>query len=222
MANTKTLAQLKTEVRQQSDQENSDFISDAELTTYINSAYGEYNDLLISRYEDIFTQETDLTITTGNVMTLPTNFIKLRGVDFNSTSDGPFSLRHYNFNERNKYDNLNVLFGDRYSRVYRVIGEEIHILPANAATGTYTVHYIPAFTPLVLDTDTVNGWNGWEEYIVVDAAIRVLQKEESDTSDLQRRKQALLLRIETMAQNRDTGGIETITDASLNDGYWGY
>jgi len=57
-------------------------------------------------------------------------------------------------------------------------------------------------------------YNGWEEYVVVDAAIKCLNKEESDTSILFARKQALIDRIENMAANRDSGEPEQVTDVS--------
>ena len=73
------------------------------------------------------------------------------------------------------------------------------------------------------DSDTVNGVNGWEEYIVVDTAIKMLAKEESDTRYLERQRERLLQRIEVMAQNRDYDQPESITDVmsgrTLYDGF---
>ena len=53
------LTQLQLEVRRRSDMENSQFIKDVELTTYINQSYVELYDLLVSIYEDYFV--TDFT-----------------------------------------------------------------------------------------------------------------------------------------------------------------
>ena len=47
---------------------------------------------------------------------------------------------------------------------------------------------------------------------MIDAAIKALQKEESDTSVLMAQKVAMKDRIESMAQNRDIGECETISD----------
>lgn len=54
-------------------------------------------------------------------------------------------------------------------------------------------------------TQTMDWVNGWEEYIVVDAAIKILGKEESDATIMGGRKAALLGRIQSIAENRDQG-----------------
>ena len=221
MANTKTLLELRTESRQRADQENSDFISDAELTGYINASYGEWYDIIVSRFEDYFTLDVELTIASGSsTLTLPTDFHKLRGVDFKLSNNDFYNLQKFNFNQRNVYSNRNLtrIATNRFNRVYRIIGSsDVQVLPEDNAPGTYKLWYVPIFTPLVSDSDTVNGYNGWEEYIIVDAAIKMMQKEESDVSVLMVQKQALLERIQSAAQNRDFDGIETVTDSSLNN-----
>jgi hypothetical protein len=75
---------------------------------------------------------------------------------------------------------------------------------------------------LVSDTDTVQGVSGWTEYIIVDAAIKMMQKEESDVSVLMAQKQALLQRIEAMSQNRDAGMPSTVADAQSSNSFYPY
>ena len=53
---------------------------------------------------------------------------------------------------------------------------------------------------------------------MIDAAIKCMQKEESDVSVLFAQKMAIKERIEVMAQNRDIGDCNRITDVS-NAGY---
>lgn len=65
-------------------------------------------------------------------------------------------------------------------------------------------------------------YNGWIEYVIVDAAIKCLQKEESDTTALERAKSFQLQRIENAAQNRDVGEPERISDTSRNGGWLGW
>jgi hypothetical protein len=95
---------------------------------------------------------------------------------------------------------------------YRLIGNNVEIVPDDHAPGTYRFWYIPSYTTLALDADTVDGVNGWEEYIIVDACIKCLEKEESDTSVFERQKAKLEQRIEEMASNRDLDQPERITD----------
>ena len=81
-------------------------------------------------------------------------------------------------------------------------------------TGTIT-------PPVVEEPNTVaDGISGWLEYVVTDAAIKMLQKEESDTSVLQFQKAALIKRIESAAENRDAGSPATIADVQWTNGTW--
>lgn len=69
-------------------------------------------------------------------------------------------------------------------------------------------------------TQTMDWINGWEEYIVVDAAIKALGKEESDVTVLGARKAALLQRIQSIAENRDQGAPGKTVDV-VNNYLWG-
>ncbi len=65
-----------------------------------------------------------------------------------------------------------------------------------------------------------DGVSGWLEYVVTDAAIKMLQKEESDTSVLQLQKAALIKRVEAAGENRDAGSPATIADVQWTNGTW--
>jgi hypothetical protein len=65
-----------------------------------------------------------------------------------------------------------------------------------------------------------DGISGWLEYVVCDAAIKMAQKEESDTNVLQLQKAALIKRIEAAAENRDAGSPATVADVQWTNGTW--
>lgn len=92
-----------------------------------------------------------------------------------------------------------------------------------AITGTASTAQV-TFSATALSGGTqqvdMNGVNGWEDYVVVDAAIKCLVKEESDPRALMEQKQGLLKRIEAMAANRDAGKPEKITDVSKQNWPW--
>ena len=69
-------------------------------------------------------------------------------------------------------------------------------------------------------SQVADGISGWLEYVVTDVGIKMLQKEESDTSVLQSQKQALIRRIEAAAENRDAGSPATIADVQWTNGTW--
>lgn len=210
---TATLANIRTQVRERCDIENSEFITDSELNSYINLSYADLYDKLVSAFEDYYLTSTTSTVSAGSSsFSVPNDFYKLKAVDY-QLSDGNFvSLNKFNFSERNnKYNNTGSL-NNNYNIRYRLVGNTIELIPTNQATGTYKIWYVPVYTTLSSDSDTLDGVNGWEEYIIVDACIKCLTKEESDTSEFQRQKQYQLKRLEEMKINRDIGQPDTITD----------
>jgi hypothetical protein len=217
MADTITLATLKTRTRQRSDMENSSFVSDSELVSYINSSYAQLYDILVSRFEDYYTTSSTSTVASGaNTIAVPADFYKLRGLDYELSTDNFTTITKYNFQNRNKGRRGGYLtYSDSQPRQYRIIGNNLEILPKDNAQGTYKLWYVPRLTRLSDDTDTLDAVNGWEEYIVIDAAIKMLAKEESDISALLIEKRAMEERIEAMANDRDSEP-ETITDANPN------
>ena len=212
-----TLAQLKTRARQRSDMENSTFVSDSELTSYINSSLAELYDLLVAAYGDEYflANPYPISVVTGTAdYTLPTDFYKLKGVDASVNGSQWLNVLPFNFNERNRGQN-----GAPETLRYRIMGSNIKFNPAVSAS--VQIWYVPVAPTLVSDADTFNDVNKYSEYIVVDAAIKMLQKEESDVSVLMAQKQALKRRLEEMAGNRDAGSPESVTDIYAQyDDFW--
>ncbi len=74
---------------------------------------------------------------------------------------------------------------------------------------------------LLQDTDMMPfSISGWSEYVIVDAAMKAMQKEESTEkwSSLMQSKTALLERIETTAANRDVGQSNTVSNTRARCG----
>lgn len=200
-----TLASLRTEVRRRADMVNSTFVSDAELNSYINNSYAELYDILVSRFEDYYISTSTFTITSGNSSALPAGFYKVRGLDYQQSSNDWLPVKRWNFSERSQLVNANVgLSRGFYERMYRVMGGNILILPEDKAPGQYRLWYIPRYTPLAADGDVLGDVLDFDEYIIIDAAIKCLIKEESDVSVLLAMKQALIARVEAMSSNRDS------------------
>lgn len=215
MANTKTLLQLRTQIRNRVNMEDSEFLTDSELNDMINASYSELYDILVSRFEDYYTTTTTTTISSGNSsFAVPSDFYKLRGVDRAvGGSTDYYDVPKFNFNERNWRNNqVTRLRHGQLNVNYRLIGNNVEILPLNQAAGNYRLWYVPTYTALSSDTDTIDGVNGFEEYIVVDVCIKALEKEESNTATFERQKKALMTRIEEMASLRDINQPEKITD----------
>jgi hypothetical protein len=204
---------------------NSNFVEDSELNQYINSSYQELYDLLVASFEDYYTlAPVTFSISSGsNTYSLPADFYKLRGVDCSLDSVNYYTMQPFDFANRNNFNqSVGVLNAGQYQNQYRIVGDKIYITPEDNAVGSYRIWYVPRATTLALDSSTLDGINGWEEYVVVDAARQCLDKEESDTQALMLEKEALKQRIITMAARRDAGMPKSITDinASLANGYF--
>jgi hypothetical protein len=204
--------------------ERSSFVSDAEVNQYINDSYLELYDILVTKFEDYYISTSISTITAATIA-LPTDFYKLVGLD-RTVSEGSseyYPLKPFNFHNRNRKGYLGLRYGMYPDVQYRILGNNIELVPNDMAGGTYKLWYVPRATVMASDSSTIDGVNGWEEYIVIDAAMKCLAKEESDVSVFLVEKQAIKKRIEEAAQNRDIGETSSIQDVqNNNDDYFYY
>lgn len=212
---TVTLLELRTRSRQRADMESTGFVQDPELNSYINASYAELYDLLVSKYgSDYFVASPYDFTTTSNVDTypLPVSFYKLLGVDYKIDSPNWVTLKRFEFSERNLPQTWDI-YSAEFIR-YRVFGNNILFSPIPNVPQTMRLWFIPLPDQLTLDTDSFSGINGYEEYVIIDAAMKMRIKEESDIQDLLVQKMAMKKRIEDMADARDVGSPATVQDTS--------
>lgn len=244
-----SLFELRLRAQQTADRVNSDFVLDSEWNAFIRIAMYELYDLLIGSYEDYFATQQVYILTNGSTQyyNLPNGydnylngnytglsgtpaqaFYKMAGVDLavNTSTINPawVTLKKFNFIDRNKYvypNSTSTIYGV-YNQAYRIMGNQIDFIPVPAGSQTIRLWYVPKLPALLKDTDlTTLGYSGWIRYPIVRAAKYALDKEEgSDTSKLDAEIVFLKQRIEQMAQNRDTGTADTISD-TRRDGIYG-
>lgn len=227
MANTVTLAYLKEQARELADQESSSgqapFVSDTTLVRWINEAYSELYDALVKANQNYYTAPpTTITVSSGNIIPYPADYYKLIGLD-KMDGNGQFNrIDQFVMIERNKYQNL--LLNNSFLVKYQQLKAGLYLLPEQNAIGTYKLWYVPTFTRLSADGDLVDGINGWEEFIIVTAAMKMMLKEESDISGLIAIRNNILTRIADMSQNRDQGQQQMFGDVynsiSSEDDFW--
>ena len=209
---TFTESDLRTRARRRADMENSSFVSDAEIQDYLNSSISELHDFMVKSYEDYFVSEQtyNAPIATGGA-NLPDDFYKALGVDYNSGGITS-TLRAYSFTERNIYNTPYAAIDRLAEPMYKVEGK-IKLIPTNSQSGTITLYYVPLptqFSSTVTEIETIIP--GYEEYVVVATAIRMLMKEESDTRQLELEKNQLASRIIRALSPRDASGSFAIRD----------
>lgn len=220
-----SLGQVRLMAQQRADRVNSNFVTLPEWNSYINQSYFELYDLLVDTYEDYYvTGPVTLTTDGSNMVPMPNDFYKLMGVDGSPGSTNAFvTLKKFNFIARNRYiypQLPNTLLGI-FNPQYRLVGNNLMLIPTPQAGQSIRIWYIPKLTQLLQDTDILKGISGWSEYVICDAAIKALQKEESDVSVLMAQKGALIKRIEESAMNRDAGQPDTISDTRSYSDRWG-
>lgn len=72
------------------------------------------------------------------------------------------------------------------------------------------------------DSTTLDGIAGWEEYVIIDAAIKIQIKQENPIDALAAERQAMTQRIQDMANGRDAGQAQHVSDMlAINGGYDG-
>jgi len=210
---TYTESDLRTRARRRADMENSTFVTDAEIQDYLNSSISELHDFMVKSYEDYFVSEQtyNAPLATGGA-NLPDDFYKALGVDYESGGITS-TLKAYSFTERNVYNTPYAVIDRLAEPMYKIEGTKIKLIPGNSQSGTITLYYVPLATQFSVSvTEIENVIPGYEEYVVVATAIRMLMKEESDVSALERERQQLASRIIRAISPRDVSGSFAIRD----------
>lgn len=219
------LGELRQRSQQRADRVNSSFVTMPEWNFYINQAYYELYDLLITCFEDYYVAprlsfQTDgvtyqYDLPDGANYTAAPALYKLFGVDLglNDTQNAWVTLKKFDFISRNRYvyPQITSTFLGVFNLQYRLVGNTIMFIPTPAANQFVGLWYFPRLTTLLQDTDVMDGISGWTQYVIVRAAKYALDKEESDTSKLDQELLFLKARIEESATNRDAGQPDTIS-----------
>jgi hypothetical protein len=213
---TFTVTELTARVRQYADIEAVDpvdgFITDAEIMGYLSDSYTELYDILVNKGLSQYEKITNFTNHSQPYYDVPVDFY---GVLRICKLDGNFMvpLKEIPLSETHKYP-----IDGQYATAYRLISHPggsgtpielnrvIRFYP-HPNSGHYVMFYVPFAPKFTAGTNVVNGVNGWEDYIAVDAALKCAIKEESTdaANELRVRKQELLMRIDAFASNQTSG-----------------
>jgi hypothetical protein len=213
------LSVLRTRCKRMADMEASSFVSDAEWLAYINAAADEYHGLLARSMERYLETDSASTLTTGStedlsLSALSPGLLKLMGVDMQVNGKWR-PVDPFPWDERNELRNITATSGSLTRYCLRATG--LKLLPVPTSGLSVRVNYVPQRTQFTADGDTIEGYNGWEEYIVVLAARRAMAKEESDTTFLDRELVRLETRIKSEASMRDALEPKRMRDCDEED-----
>ena len=222
-----SMASLITLTRQRSNMEQNQFVTDPEIMLYLNQSLGELDDILATDYEDyhVLTYQSVIpnNSSASNIIPVPSNLLKLRGVDFQFQAAAQpqqatfwYTIPKFNFLERNQLNPLtSALTPWRVNICYNLIDQGIEIVPQTNCAGTYRIWFTPKYEYLTQTTSILPLYmnaQGWSEYAVVDACIKIFNKQNIDPSGFMAEKEALRQRIISAAKNRDSGGVKSVSD----------
>jgi len=212
---TVTVAQLITRVRERADIVGSSFVSDATLIDWINEGHQKLHGMLVEAFgEEYMYDLASFTTVAGQIdFAVPCCFYKLYGVDL-EINGKIRALKPFSRAERNTYRNID---GSGVVPMYSLSGGNLKLYPVQPDGLVGEIIYAPEATLLSLTTDQIKYPNGWERFIVLDAAIQVLLKEESSATALIAEREAVRQEIERAKELRDLASPKRVTDVNNID-----
>jgi hypothetical protein len=233
MAQPVTLAELRVALRELVDEESSSsgassLIAAPELDRRINEAIPSYYNLLVGACgQEYFVKKHSWELEADVAeYSLPLDFFSALAFEmqydrwyfeiFSWTQQDTARLR--NLRELGGWGYAYLLWAHDWMR-YRIQGPKVELLPAPNRSDAYTLHlrYVPTVPKLIEAQDEIDGVNGWEKYVYWHAAIPILMKGETDTTDARRQLAMIEAEIRAHAPKRDRGRPEVVQDTAQDD-----
>ena len=193
------------------------FVTDVELTDYINQGISSLYDLMIDGdSESLFAINAPILTQVGtNSYALPADFYRLVSLDL-------FVGGYYRHGTPGNVRELarmaaNPPLEEKFRYFIRWLPglalKQLFIYP-EVDEANLALVYVPEPPVLSADTDTFDGLNNWHEYIQVRAALIMVAKQEQDTTALEMRLRELAARIRDHIRDIDVGIPKQISDVA--------
>jgi hypothetical protein len=221
MARSRTATALIDDVRKRADIESvTDRFPDAEILEYINQSIAKlYTNLDLMDHTYYRSSSSITTVAGTSSYALPDDFWHAKKVS--TTINGkPYTLKRFNPLEEDVLER--VAWQTQFPEFYELSGSNIILRPVPASGYTVSIYYSQAPVRLVAGADTFDGIAGFEEWVVLNAAIKTRRKNRQDATDLQADAGETWAWIETTGHDRDHGQPMQICDAQdILDGHIG-
>lgn len=246
MARLVTLATLQTRARQRANLEvasNQALVSNTEITDNINEGIAEFHRLVCSipgqpYYLNSTTfatsaQKDTYTIGPGSPTSDITaaDFMEAKGFDVQFGQNIVNTAKPFMWVERNRFKLLYSGWIYTQPVFYRMLGkpsalasqglDSVKFIPVPSGQFNVTMWYTPTPPTLVNGSDAFDGINGYEELVVLSAAIKMLLKQEQFEhaqalmGERARQEQQMLAHLQ-----HDADAPERVVDVTLNDDGW--
>ena len=234
MAYKVTLRQLMTRARQRANDNTIQFVTDAELTDMISQSYAEFYDLVRGSTfgGQYYRSSKNITMVAGTASyALPDDFCSVISVDCFITGTGDVgsmtrSAMRFQEEQRNMFRSWPTGGWDQLTPIfYDLQGSNIAFIPAPQAAHIVGLNYVPTAAVLVsADGDSIDSINGWDEWIVLDVAIKLCQKSNKAEriGQLMPYLQRQEARIAAAAPQRDLLGTERVHEVAPDYGDYDY
>lgn len=216
---TRTLTLMRGDVRNTADAPSANFPTDAMLTRDINVWYRKLYDLILDAggMEQYLTSATIPLVNGTAAYALPNGtlygaaaaFYRAFGVDIDLGGPALVALRPFLFSERNEF--LRGAWNPEVAR-YRIQGNNLRFIPTPSGARNVTLWYAPLLTDLSADGDTIEGFNGFEEYVTLGVSIKYCTKARLDQMGFVQQLQMEEERIRSAVAKRDQSSVPTVTD----------
>jgi hypothetical protein len=228
MTDTATASVLMTQVRQHTDTESDANITDAFLLSLIDKSYNKLYRQIATEYAGYFdVEDSSKSLIVGQrAYALAADFMHLRGVDIVIGGER-VKLSRIGFGERNRRTNDPRYVPRRIERLrtnyaYYTQKDNLIIDPVPTTTEQIIMTYVPRPTRITNSSNTFDVIAGFEDFVVYDASVSVLGKQERDVTVMAAQRQdALSLIIQTVSP-RETGDPIQVRDDYFGAGgfYW--
>jgi hypothetical protein len=219
MADTATASVLMTDVRRLTDTENDAHIADAYLLTLIDRSYNKLYRAIATQYESFFdTEDTSKSLVINQRdYALAADLMHLKGVDIVIGGER-VTMRPYGFGERNDRSNDPRIYRVGYDRQstsyrYRTQANNLRIDPVPNSTEQLIMTYVPRPTRITTSGQTFDVLSGFDDFIIYDASVQVLMRQERDPSAMAALRQDALQAVIAAVSPRDIGDPTQVRDA---------
>lgn len=209
-----TLAELRAAVRTLGDYDNSAKMTSAFVDDCINKAMAELYEIVTDTFQGQYTKtSTGVTVSGTQTVSLPVDFCNLRALDRSLGNDNYAEIRRVNLIESRRHGGRGTPVGYMLhgSTQPGLDGGTLRLFPIPDGVYTLRFTYDPLPPTLAADGDDFDFRNGWEEYVIHAALLRLDTREERPLGDrialIERHKE----RIKGSAFKRDSAEPEYLT-----------
>lgn len=215
-----------TKIRFLSDQRNSDFVSDEEIRTFIQSGFNDIYYEIVDKDEDWFIKKVIISPERTNKFYYPDDFYKIRLIQLNYDENKKLTAQPIQLSELENYqkfvnnyffyDSLISSSGESFLKYYHFKDYVLLFPESFVSNRSITLYYAP------IAPDVGNGAllpKGYDEYIIYYVACQIGIGENVNLNELKEEKTLWKNKILNWADTRDTSFPKTVSNIRYNRFY---